>query len=499
VAILLCTSVLIGQPKKKPAAPDTQAGAAPQANKQMTPRGAQRAKFTPDQESTFEAEKKNAVIVAPNYRDSGLASLRFTYNDAAELRSELERQGYNVHIVPSTEATADGIREALARQKTYLDGSKQATLIFAFMGHGFSDTKGKNYLMTYGADPSNMDKEALSIDEVENLLNQTGARRKVIFIDACRSVAGARGGEKDRTMTDFKAAEGMSVLLATKPGAYSYEDPELSHGVFTYFLLEGLRGKAAGQDGFVTFSDLSAYVQKHVSDYAEKKDMAQKPLATMKDVGGDFLMATAAPAKSEDIKPVAAASLITSDTPVMRALGGNQSFFVTASENNLTLLDALTGQPYAILREDPTKLGNQDEVSKRSLRWFSGDAPKGERIDAVLEMHGNDMLRLWGRTGKLCPGDKPCSQVPYPLLPGEVRSKASVTNTTVGKAAKTAGDIAKVFGKSNKTVTGTAGTSAVIDQNGVAADTRDKFIWSNFDLASTLKSSRQASVQGQKP
>ena len=494
VAFLLGTSAAIAQTaRKNTTPPGTKPGS------QMVARGGQRAKFTPDQEAAFDAEKKNAVIVAPNYRDSGLASLRFTFNDAAELRSELERQGYTVHIVPGTEATSDGIREALTKEKTYLDGSNQATLIFAFMGHGFSDSKGKNYLMTYGSDVSNMDKEALSLDEVEELLNQSGARRRVILIDACRSVAGARGGEKDRTMADFKAAEGMSILLATKPGAYSYEDPDLSHGVFTYFLLEGLRGKAAGPDGFVTFSDLSAYVQKHVSDYSEKKDWPQKPLATMKDVGGDFLMATAAPAKPEDIKPLPSATQITSDTPVMRALGSNQSFFVTVNENNLTLVDAMTGQPYAVLREDPSQLVDKEATSQRSLRWFTGDAPKGARLDAVLEMHGADMFRLWGRTGRACPGDNPCAQTPYPLLPGEARSQTTLANKAVRKTSDTVNKLKGVWqGKSSQTLSKTSSSSTVLDKSGVTSEAKDKFIWTTFDLTSTLKSVQVASTETKK-
>ena len=62
--------------------------------------------------------------MAPSYRDSGLATLRFTFADAIELKSELERQGYTVRVIPSTEATAEGIRQTLANQKTFLEGTK---------------------------------------------------------------------------------------------------------------------------------------------------------------------------------------------------------------------------------------------------------------------------------------------------------------------------------------------------------------------------------------
>jgi hypothetical protein len=332
-------------------------------------------------------------------------------------------------------------------------------------------------------------------------MKASGARRKVIFIDACRSVAGARGGEKPRSMADFKASEGMSVLLATKPGAFSYEDPELSHGVFTYFLLEGMRGKAAGNDGFISFGDLSRYVLVHVSEYAEKKDEAQKPRIDMKDVGGDFLMATAPPLKPEEVKPPSPVdSQITSDTPVMKALGTGQAFFVVLSGNNLTLINASNGQPYAMLTEDPAQLKNQDEVSKRSLRWFGGDAPEGKTINMVAESHGNDLVQFWGRVGKPCPGNTACNQTPYPLLPGETRSTASTANKTANKTANTLRDTFSTFNR-HGTAASTAAANATgsADRNGLVADSRDKFVWSNFDLTSTLKVAQNATAPPQHP
>lgn len=449
----------------------------------MTARGAQREQFTQNDKDTFEKETRSAIIVAPSYRDSGLATLRFTFADAIELKAELERQGYTVRVIPSTEATADGIRQSLANQKTFLEGTKQATLLFAFMGHGFEDGHGKNYLMTYGADPNNLDKEALSVDEVQSLMSASGARRKVIFIDACRNVPGTRDAEKARTMADFKAAEGMAILLATKPGAYSYEDSDLSHGVFTYFLLDGLRGKAAGKDGFVTFHDLSDYVERSVSAYAMKKDQAQKPLATLKDVGGDFLLATAAPPKPDEVKSIATASQVTSDAVVMRAVAINRAFFASLSDDSLVLIDTSTGQPFAILSEHSEQLKDKAAMSKASYRWFAGNAPGDNVVHMVAEMKGNEMLHLWGRIGKPCPNDQPCSTAPYPLLPGEVRDqKAGALDKT--KKVFSLGALSRKTAEKGVSL---AAKTEVIQHSGLAADSRDKFVWTKFDLTNTAK------------
>lgn len=485
------------KPAKPPASnAQTAPSASDQSDAGATARGVQRGHFTEKDKNAFEMETRTAILVAPSYRDSGLATLRYTFADAVELKAELERQGYSVRVIPSTEATADSIRQALTNQKILLDGTTQATVVFAFMGHGFQDNSGHNYLMTYGADLDNMDKEALSLDEVQKLLNETGARRKVVFIDACRNVPGSRDASAARTMSDFQAAEGMAMLLATKPGAYSYEDPELSHGVFTYFLLEALRGKAAGKDGYVTFHDVSQYVEHSVLSYSLKKDLAQKPLATLRDVGGDFLLATAAPPKPEDIKANIAASQITSDATLMRAVQDKRSFFVDLNETTLTLMDSTSGQPYAILNEHPDQLKDKTETAKRSLRWFSGTSPDNSAVNMVAEMKGDQLLQLWGRIGKPCPGDKPCSATPFPLLPGEAGDKAAVIDKTKKAAAGIITSIIPFGGLARKAVQATqsvsSGTAAA--ESAGFADSRAKYIWTKLDLTSTAKPPVQASI-----
>ena len=54
-------------------------------------------------------------------------------------------------------------------------------------------------------------------------------------------------------------------MTASSANEVSCEKEELHHGVFTYFLLEGLRGKAdADQDGQITVDEAYAYVAQKV-------------------------------------------------------------------------------------------------------------------------------------------------------------------------------------------------------------------------------------------
>lgn len=61
----------------------------------------------------------------------------------------------------------------------------------------------------------------------------------------------------------------------------SWEDPAIQSGVFTYFLVDGLRGKAdVNADGDVTSGELNAYVEKGVVEWGVRNGRAQTPIVS---------------------------------------------------------------------------------------------------------------------------------------------------------------------------------------------------------------------------
>jgi len=70
---------------------------------------------------------------------------------------------------------------------------------------------------------------------------------------------------------------GRSSFAAAKEEQRSYENPELGQGVFTHFLLQGLRGQAdENQDGKVTVQEVYAYVSREVPKYVREKVGAEQ-------------------------------------------------------------------------------------------------------------------------------------------------------------------------------------------------------------------------------
>lgn len=403
---------------------------------------------TKQEKDKFEADPRVALLVAPSYKGSGLSHLRYTVADMLELKAELERQGYTVIEIGPAEATSDSVRQSLQNAKQMFENSRQGTFLFAFSGHGFQSASeegkpGKNYLVTTGANERNLEQEALALDEVQLLMKASGARRRVILADACRNVPDAKSSDPKRTMTDFQAAEGTVVLLSTSPGGVSYEDEEIQHGIFSYYVLEALRGKAA-KEGYITVFDLKTYLERMVVAHAIKKQKSQKPFfKTADDVSGDFLLGTAAPAKPEQIKPSPAAGVVDAETPVLFEIRTNNStrkVYANIERNKLVLVDAQSYVPIAVLRAQADETNDKPKADGASKpQVFVGSTPDQNVYHVAVLYRGEEIDSVEGRVGQPCPGNKNCvtaSQVP--LLPGETRkgNKIQLANTLADFGAK---------------------------------------------------------------
>src|SRR5205823_6238342 len=75
-----------------------------------------------------------------------------------------------------------------------------------------------------------------------------------------------------------KARKGVARLMSAEAYETSIEDARWGggHGVFTYHVLEGLRGAAdADRDGKVTVGELFEYVRRKVIEETEKLNRTQ--------------------------------------------------------------------------------------------------------------------------------------------------------------------------------------------------------------------------------
>jgi hypothetical protein len=164
-------------------------------------------------------------------------------------------------------------------------------LYIYYAGHGAPDIKeNKAYLIPYDGDPNYASQTGYEMDELYEHLGNLGARSTTVFLDACFTganresdilLAGARpvfmevDASATRDVTVFSAAGGKEISSAW---------PEKKHGLFSYYLMKGMRGDAdANSDKQITVGELGDYVKENVSDMAGMLDREQTPqLQTLK-------------------------------------------------------------------------------------------------------------------------------------------------------------------------------------------------------------------------
>ena len=243
------------------------------------------------------------VIGVGRYESSEVPRLRYTVPDAEGLYQILIGPGgfTQEHVLLLTDKTErkPTLRNIKWALGTFLARSakKDDTVLIFFAGHGAPEVDQQGverdglakYLVPIDAEPDDLYSTALPMDEVQTIFNRIEAERVVVFLDACYS--GAAGGrtfasKKTRAMNvddlfleRLTRSKGRAILTASRPAEVSLELPELGHGVFTYYLIQGLKGAAdLNHDGIVTLQELYEYLEQQVTQKARSVGGNQHPV-----------------------------------------------------------------------------------------------------------------------------------------------------------------------------------------------------------------------------
>jgi len=153
--------------------------------------------------------------------------------------------------------------------------------VFYAASHGTVDDGEYFFITSDVGSTSNrkLKKNALSQTEVQDLIANIPATKKFITLDTCN--AGAlgdaiqvalltRGMSEDTAMKVLSRAVGSTVLSASSSQQEALEGYK-EHGLFTWVLVEGLKGKAdANNDGFVKTTEIADYLDDEVPKIAER-------------------------------------------------------------------------------------------------------------------------------------------------------------------------------------------------------------------------------------
>jgi hypothetical protein len=246
--------------------------------------------LAPSEIKEFDKYPKLAIVVGVGaYSQTGFAQLDYAAKDALDMGKTLGQLGYVVCTLTDGAASLNLLKQKLQEVEDTLD-PKDGTIIFYFSGHGFA-LGGNNYLATSDTSLSNLEKSGIKVSEVQATLERSGARRLVMWMDACRNnpVRGSKG-DFQFAYRKYEDSKGTKILYATQAGEVSWEDPKLQHGVFTSYLLGALAGHAKGQDGLLLFSDVARYVIDGVQEYGFGNGKTQRPTEAGES-SGEFMLA----------------------------------------------------------------------------------------------------------------------------------------------------------------------------------------------------------------
>ncbi|MBX6364962.1 MAG: tetratricopeptide repeat protein [Gemmatimonadetes bacterium] len=233
----------------------------------------------------YKGERWAVVVGISRYADATIPSLRYADSDARAfyelLRSDRVGLGGfkadHVKLLLNQDATHLNIRSALF---TFLKAATEDDqVVIYFAGHGAPDPQRLSdlYLLTYDTKGNDISGTAFPMDAVTEAVKKLRARDVVVITDACHSAGvGGQLATRDLGLNQVNQAfldqlnassGGLVVFTASRASELSQEGEQWGggHGVFTYFLLEALKGAAdADGDRIVTLDEMMEYTRDKV-------------------------------------------------------------------------------------------------------------------------------------------------------------------------------------------------------------------------------------------
>ena len=234
------------------------------------------------------AQRWAVIVGVGDYKSDQITDLRYASKDAQAmydfLRSPAAGPFEEDHILllKDDKATGQALREAMfvfLQKANYND-----LVVIYFAGHGAPDpTRPDNlYLLPYDADTKQLAATGFPMWDVKTALRrQIKAERVIVIADACHS-GGTKDGETNPingSFEDLFTPSRRVILTAADENELSYEDAKWGggHGVFTFNLVEGLKGAAdIDKNGIVTFAEVSDYVAGKVKTETNGRQSPQR-------------------------------------------------------------------------------------------------------------------------------------------------------------------------------------------------------------------------------
>ncbi len=258
-----------------------------------------------------EAERAGAAVVfgvGEYLHAESVRPLRFAAPDAEAVAKALVDPSIcgfpagKVKLLTDAEAGRDALVHHLSKWLPAHSKGAQIVVIY-FAGHGTIQAVGRReegYLLPHDADPEDIVTRGILMTDLARWIEAIDAPAVVVCLDCCHAAKvitrGPSGSVEPRDMRirpvllQALTGRGRYLIASCDEGQVSIEAEHLGHGLFTYHLLDGLRGAGDRDgDGKVGISELFEFVAEAVDREARALGMVQKPWSSSSGPGGVFL------------------------------------------------------------------------------------------------------------------------------------------------------------------------------------------------------------------
>ena len=193
----------------------------------------------------------------------------------------------NIKLLINEDATYVKTNVALTKWLRSRIKADQTDLIVFFAGHGLASNDGKElYLLPQDSDPDLLSLTALSRTKLFQTIVDLKPKSVTMFLDTCYS-----GVSRDEQMLlasarpirivasdEGEIPDNFTIFSATELDQISSGLKEAKHGIFSYYLMKGLEGKAdANKNKEITNGELLAYMDQNISQKALELGRQQNP------------------------------------------------------------------------------------------------------------------------------------------------------------------------------------------------------------------------------
>jgi hypothetical protein len=217
--------------------------------------------------------KKYALIIAlEKYQHKNISPVLYAEKDAADIELALRDHGYLSEHLLSATATKTTIESRL-RYYTGAIGKEDCFILF-YAGHGFSEND-HNYITCFDTQIGDLSSTSIPLQSIFKLLRDSKCQKNILLLDSCHSglqidprMRGIFADMSEAELHDFFQGSDYNIGFAScKSHEKSYASTNLKHGIWSYHLINALKGNAPKileKGRFLVASSLQNYLSQEV-------------------------------------------------------------------------------------------------------------------------------------------------------------------------------------------------------------------------------------------